>query len=199
MSVISYKAPRFVEYQGIKYKVHDNVQNMLELFLLLEQENDDIERAIIIVTKMFGVDAPVEQVLVNEAIEIYNNGATYSEADSKKKPSTDFIQDYSTYRMDIIREYNGLDIDKDPITWGDLQYYLGNLSADSMLNTKSKIRTQNLKEVDKKHLSEFKKVQKAIAIIDRTNPVVEHEEPKKTIFDIYMRKEKEKYKKEKGG
>lgn len=199
MSVISYKAPRFVEYQGIKYKVHDNVQNMLELFLLLEQENDDIERAIIIVTKMFGVDAPVEQVLVNEAIEIYNNGATYSEADGKKKPSTDFIQDYSTYRMDIIREYNGLDIDKDPITWGDLQYYLGNLSADSMLNTKSKIRTQNLKEVDKKHLSEFKKVQKAIAIVDRTNPVVEHEEPKKTIFDIYMRKEKEKYNKEKGG
>lgn len=198
MNVISYKPPKSVRYKGEVHKVHDSARNILELYMLLEGETDEFERAIMVVTKMFGVNAPVDDVMVAKAVEILNNGKTVAPEETFKK-STDFIQDYSVYRMDIIREYNGLDIDKDDISWGDLQHYIGNLSADSMLNTYAKIRTQDLKKVDKKELKEFKKIQNSIKLIDRNKTVEVEEERPKSIFDIYREKQKEDYRKQKGG
>ena len=153
---------------------------------------DDIERAKIIVCKIFGIDMPIEQKTVDKALEILNNGKTEIKQLKSTKQSMDLWQDYPVYRMDIIREY-GIDIDKTSVSWGDLLDMISNLSADSQLNNYSKIRTQSLKEIkDPKERKKFKEVQDLIKIIKHDEPINVH--AGESVFDkakACTRKEKE--------
>lgn len=178
----SYKAPKQVRYDSKVYKVHNGHRNILHtIHLLNDPKIDDIERAKIIVCKIFGVDMPIVQKTVDKALEILNNGKTEVKQLKSTQQSMDLWQDYSVYRMDIIREY-GVDIDKVSVEWGDLLDMIANLSADSQLNNYSKIRTQSLKEIkDPKERKKFKEVQESIKIIKQDEPIDVHEG--ESIFD----------------
>lgn len=190
---LSYRPPKKVRYENVIYDVHSGHKNILHtIHLLGNPKIDDIERAKIIVCKIFGIYAPITQITVDKALEILNNGKTDIVQLKSTKQSMDLWQDYTVYRMDIIREY-GVDIDKQDVEWGDLLNMIANLSAESQLNNYSKIRTQDLKEFkDPKERKKFKEVQDMIKI-KKDEPIVENEG--ESIFDIARRKQAEKMRK----
>lgn len=197
MEKLSYKAPPFVKDKetGIKYKVHSSALNILHTIIAFEQAEDDFERAMVLIYRIFGTDAPLDQRFADKALEIINNGEVDDEEyqDAISKQSMDIIQDYPVYRMDIIREY-GIDIEKEQLEFSDLVSMISNLSGDSQLNNYSKIRTQNLSEIkNPRDKQKFKRVQDSIKIIDRNKP--EEEVVKESIFDIARKVQKEKAKK----
>ena len=190
---LSYKPPKKVRYDNVIYNVHDGHKNVLHTIQLLGNNDiDDLERAKIIVCKIFGINAPIEQKLVDKALEIINNGKQEITQLKNTKQSMDLWQDYTVYRMDILREY-GIDIDKVDISFGDMLEMVSNLSADSQLNNYSKIRTQNLKEIkDPKERKKFKEVQDMIKI-KKDEPI--NVDEGKSIFEIAREVQKEKARK----
>lgn len=142
-----YKPIKTFSYKGETYTVHDSHINVIELVNLLDNEDDEFERAIIAVTKLFGVDVPVEQPVVDLATEILSNGRKVTGKPSKK--DMDFLYDYQTIRMDILRDYQ-IDIDKVDTNWAELTFMIENLGKDSSLNRKREIRNQKLGDIKDK-------------------------------------------------
>ena len=148
-----YIPPREIEYKGEVYTVNDNALNIIETIELIKNESDDIERAIIAVTKIFGTEAPIEQPLVDEATEILNNGRTSDSEPKKgtKEPDMDFKHDFSTIRMDVLRDY-GIDILKENVKWCDLHEMISNLGENSSLNRIRQARNMDLSKIKDKEL-----------------------------------------------
>ncbi|WP_300733621.1 Gp15 family bacteriophage protein [Pseudomonas sp.] len=194
MDFIGKVKPRKIKFQGEIYNIHDDYRNILNTIKLLEQEEDEFERAIIIVQTIFGSNAPIDQKLVVKASEIMWNGKDYEEVDEKEKVHQDLIQDYPVYKMDIMREFNK-EIEKmEYLSWSDFLDLVSSLSKDSNMANYVKIRSTPLKDISKDKRKEFKKFQDKIAI--KQNEEVEYKE---TIFDKHMREQKEKYNKERKG
>lgn len=151
-------------YKGKTYTVHDNHINVIELVSLLDQEEDEFQRAIIAVTKLFGVDVPVEQPVVDLASEILSNG---KQVDGKiHKKDMDFLYDYQTIRMDILRDYQ-IDIAKVDVNWAELTFMIENLGKDSSLNRKREIRNQKLGDIkDKATRKAWAEAKKQVALPD---------------------------------
>lgn len=148
-----YIPPREIEYKGEVYTVNDNALNIIETIELLKNEKDGLERAIIVVTRIFGTEAPVEQPLVDEATEILNNGRTFDSEPKKgvKEPDMDFKHDFSTIRMDVLRDY-GIDILKENVKWCDLQEMVANLGENSTLNRIRQARNMDLSKIKDREL-----------------------------------------------
>src|SRR5690554_2039485 len=155
-----YRPPLEVEYKGVVYEVHDEHRNIIDLINLYESEKDPYERSIMVVSKIFGIDAPVESPLLKEAIEIINNGIQPSQSEGvKQQKSVDYVHDYSTIRMDVLREY-GIDI-LNGCRWCDFLEMVANLGENSTLNRIVQARTMDLSKIKDKELkkawSDFKK------------------------------------------
>lgn len=148
-----YRPPNEIEYKGEVYAVNDNALNIIETIELIKNESDDIERAIIAVTRIFGTQAPIEQPLVDEATEILNNGRTSDSEPKKgvKEPDMDFKHDFSTIRMDVLRDY-GIDILKETVKWCDLHEMISNLGENSSLNRIRQARNTDLSKIKDKEL-----------------------------------------------
>ena len=159
-----YKIPKKIEYKGIVYDVNATYNNILSIVDWLENgELDELDGAIMLVTKVFGIEAPVEQPLVEEALEIIRLGKP-EEQHKQQVKDMDFIYDHSTIRMDIIREY-GIDIDKEDVDWDWYVYAIENLGKDSVLNNKRMYRTVKLSDYkDPKQRKEIAKIKESVAL-----------------------------------
>ena len=148
-----FRPPVEVEYKGEVYKVNDHCLNIIETIELLKNEEDDVERAIILITRIFGVDAPIEEPLMQEALEVLNNGRKPSNdaTQTNSKPDMDFVHDFSTIRMDVMRDY-GVDILNDQVKWCDLQEMVANLGENSTLNRIRQARNMDLSKIKDREL-----------------------------------------------
>lgn len=175
-----------IKYKGVIYKIHDDYRNIIRTIQMLEDEENEYEKAVILVQTIFGGNAPIHMPLVEKANEIIWNGNIPSEELMDKKPTQDLVQDFNTYKVDLKREYNIDLIDIPYLSWSDFLDYIGGLSENSSLSRLSKIRSTNPNDVDKKHKREFIELQKRVAL--KQNKV---DEPRESIFDHYMKKQKE--------
>lgn len=160
--MFGYKAPKKVRYKGIEYKVHDYWLNVFETIDLLEKEDDEYVRSIILVQKIFGAKAPIEQPLLDEALKIINNGAEIEEID---KPIMDLKMDFQAYKMDVKQLFQ-IDVEHSDMSWHEFIEYIGYVGSKegTALNTRARIRGTNVNEIEKKHRKEFAEYQKSIAI-----------------------------------
>lgn len=150
-----------VKYKGVVYEIDRSHQNILEIFDWIQNgELDEIDQAIMLVDKLFGVEAPVEQPLINLGEKILTLGKENKESVNDNKPrDMDFLKDYDIYRADIIREY-GIDIAKENIDFDTLVNLLENLSKDSRFNQVREIRNKKLSEIkDLKERKAWKEAQ----------------------------------------
>ena len=156
------KNPSKVKYKGITYDIDTDTNTILQVDdWLLNHDLDSIDQGIMIVTLIFGVDAPVEQPLIDLATELMLIDKNNNEVNSKRDMC--FLQDYPIYRSDIIREY-GIDIAEDPIEFEKLIMLISNLSSESKLNQVSGFRTtytSKIKDMEqKKYYKEMQKFYK---------------------------------------
>ena len=63
----------------------------------------------------------------------------------------DFVHDFSTIRMDVIRDY-GVDILNDQVKWCDLQEMVANLGENSTLNRIRQARNMDLSKIKDREL-----------------------------------------------
>lgn len=182
--LLEYEAPKKVRYKGVEYKVHNHPLNVLHTIQLLEEEENEVERAIILIHKMFGVEAPIEEVLLNEALLILNNGKELEGETQVDKPLIGLIDDFSTYKLDFDMLFKQ-DIKNDKnLTWSDFLNkisYIAN-NENTGLFTLAKVRSTDPKDVDKKHRRKFVEYQKSIEIQSK-------EEEKITDVDSYWGKQ----------
>lgn len=109
-------------------------------------ELDEFQQAYLIVKKVFGKEAPVEQKIVDLASKLLS---FTDDAKNNKIPEQRFmclVQDYPIYRADIIREYD-IDIEQKIIDFKDLVMLIENLSSDAKLNQVIEIRTKKLSDI----------------------------------------------------
>lgn len=165
----AYTAPKYVEYKGVRYKVYNSWLNILHTIKLLDEVDsgdewqDEIDRAIILVQKIFGQDAPTEQKLVDKALEILNNGEDIKNQD---KQLIGILEDYTTYRADF-KSVFGIEIkDNHDLKWEDFINDLGYLSnqENTGIYLKAKIRNTNPNDIDKKYRTKFAEYQKSISL-----------------------------------
>lgn len=136
-----------VKYKGVIYDIDRSHRNVLSIFDWIENGGlDAVDQGIMIVTKLFGVEAPVEQPLIDLAFDILSLGKDVNEKAVVKKKDMDFLQDYDIYRADIIREY-GVDIAKENIDFDVLWLMLENLSNDARFNQVREIRNKDLSKI----------------------------------------------------
>lgn len=172
--------PTKVKYKGVVYKVHDDFRNVLNTIRMLEEEDDEVERAIILIQTILGSDATLDLVMLNKANQVLWNGVDPDTVE-QQEVHQDLIQDYPIYKMDILREFNK-DIEKmEYLSWSEYLELVGSLSKDSNLAQVVQIRSTKEKDIPKDKRREFKKLQERFAI---KNKVVE--QPKETIFDKWM-------------
>ena len=159
-----YEIPKKVSYKGVEYGVNATYRNILDIYNWLENgELDDLDRSIMLVTKIFGVNAPVDQVMVDEASEIMRLGKTIEEQINQERV-IDFVHDFQVIRMDFIREYN-IDITIENVSWDFIINGIENLSEKSLLNNLVKIRKAKLSDYkDPKQKYEIKKLQESVKL-----------------------------------
>ena len=184
-----------IEFEGVKYKIHDDYRNILNTIRLIEEEDDDRVRAVILIKTIFGSNAPLDQRLVDRANKLLWNGIDYNDLDTSQKVHQDLIQDYNVYKMDIMREFNK-EIEKmEYLSWSDFLDLVSSLSKDSNMAQYVQIRSTPLKEISKDKRKEFKQLQDRIAIKQKEE-VIEYKE---SIFDKHMKKQREEYNKNRKG
>ena len=193
--MLGYKAPKKVRYKGVEYKVHNYWLNILQTILLLEEEQDPYKQPIILVHKIFGTNAPIEQPLIDEALLILNNGQVLDLEQTLEKPLIDLEQDFNVYRMDI-KQYFSTDIEEELMSWQEFLEHVAYVSAKqgSSLNTRVRIRDTNPNDVNKKDRRKFVELQKSLAIKKDKG----EKEPKQSAEDYWanqMKLAKEQYKK----
>lgn len=193
--MLGYKAPKKVRYKGVEYKVHNYWLNILQTILLLEEEKDPYKQPIILVHKIFGTSAPIEQPLIDEALLILNNGQVLDLEQTLEKPLVDLEQDFNVYRMDI-KQYFGTDVEEELMNWQEFLEHVAYVSAKqgSSLNTRVRIRDTNPNDVNKKDRRKFVELQKSLAIKNNKGK----NEPKVSKEDYWanqMKLAKEQYKK----
>lgn len=188
-----YEIPKKVSYKGVEYGVNATYRNILDIYNWLENgELDDLDQSIMLVTKIFGVDAPVDQVMVDEASEIMRLGKTIEEQINQERV-IDFVHDFQVIRMDFIREYN-IDITTENVSWDFIINGIENLSEKSLLNNLVKIRKAKLSDYkDPKQKYEIKKLQESVKLPPSK---IEEEADKdfdntrvRSIYDKLIRKE----------
>ena len=159
-----YEIPKKVSYKGVEYGVNATYRNILDIYNWLENgELDDLDQSIMLVTKIFGVNAPVDQVMVDEASEIMRLGKTIEEQINQERV-IDFVHDFQVIRMDFIREYN-IDITIENVSWDFIINGIENLSDKSLLNNLVKIRKAKLSDYkDPKQKYEIKKLQESVKL-----------------------------------
>ena len=60
------KSPKQVKYKGKYYPIDNSVMNVIEIYdWIINGDLDEIDQGIMIVTKTFGTEAPVEQKLID--------------------------------------------------------------------------------------------------------------------------------------
>lgn len=180
--------PSKVKYKGKYYPINRGHWEVLEVIDWLMNGNlDEIDQAIMIVTIIFGKDAPVEQPLVDLATEVVSvkqdhvNARPRSNEKGNKRDMC-FIQDYPIYRADIIREYN-IDIAKENIDFDTLVNLIENLSHKSRLVQIRELRNQDLSKIkDIKLRKEYREAQRYYKLKDiGTNNKEETKEDEKEI------------------
>lgn len=188
-----YEIPKKVSYKGVEYGVNATYRNILDIYNWLENgELDDLDQSIMLVTKIFGVNAPVDQVMVDEASEIMRLGKTIEEQINQERV-IDFVHDFQVIRMDFIREYN-IDITSENVSWDFIINGIENLSEKSLLNNLVKIRKAKLSDYkDPKQKYEIKKLQESVKLPPSK---IEEEADKdfdntrvRSIYDKLIRKE----------
>ena len=176
------KSPKQVKYKGKYYPIDNSVMNVIEIYdWIINGDLDEIDQGIMIVTKTFGTEAPVEQKLIDYAssLILVKNEEQIKKTSSLKEGKRDmcFVQDFPIYRADIIREY-GVDIADNTIDFPTLVMLLENLSSRSRFNEIRELRNKKLSDIkDAKLRKEYKEAQDYYKLKDTSKPkeVVEEE------------------------
>ena len=178
-----------VKYKGVIYDIDRSHHNVLEIFDWIQNgELDEIDQGIMLITKLFGINAPVEQPLIDLGFKILSMGKDIK-TDKPKKRDMDFNQDYGIYRADIIREYN-IDIAKENIDIDTLWNLLENLSGESRFNQVRDIRNKKLSEIkDLKERKAWKEAQEYYKLKEvETKEEVEIKDVDKELTDNFINK-----------
>lgn len=158
-----YKIPKKIRYKGVIYDVNAKHSNVIKILDWLDDPTlDDIDRANMLITRLFGLEAPVEQPLIEVGKQILM--LDRPEAEHKQQVrDMDFIHDYQRIRMDLIRDY-GVDIAKEDVDWDWFFYAIESLGEDSSLHNIRKLRTMKLSEVSAKERQKLKEAKKQVEL-----------------------------------
>lgn len=183
-----YKIPKKVRYKEVVYNVNASHNNIIKVLQWLDDPRlDDIDRANMIITRIFGIEAPVEQALIEVAKQIMMLGRPETEHKQQVK-DMDFMHDYQRIRMDLIRDY-GIDIAKEDVDWDWFFYAIENLGEDSALHNVRKLRTMKLSEVSAKERTKLKEAKKQVELPSvHDEAIKEHQKKAKLQQDNIIKK-----------
>ena len=152
--------PTHVEHEGIKYPINTDFRVALQCLELSRNEDiDNLERVVGIVTMLFGKEIPVDETSIRKAMYFLQMGETQEEQEAKP-PVIDFEQDKSLIYGSFLSQYN-IRLKEEKVHWWEFMHLLSAIDPKTPLGQVVSIRSLDLNEIKdpeiRKHYAELKK------------------------------------------
>lgn len=155
---------------GDLYKINTDFKVAVKCLQLIEDPSvSEMERAIGVITMLFGKEAPLTKEAMAKAHKFLTYGNDESKTPSSAERDIDFTLD-QRYIVPSIRKDYQIDITKQDLHWHEFIDLLTGLSEKALINSVRRIRTLDLSTVkDTKQRQELAKAKKQFALpIKRT-------------------------------
>lgn len=147
--------PTYVEYQKIDYKINYDFRIALKCMKIIDDENiEDMERTIAVVTLLFGVNIPVNEETLRLTRRFLQCGSDENKQKSTTIKDMDYDQDSSLIEASFMSDYS-IDLSLvEEMHWWKFCNLISGLKPDCILNRVRELRNYdvgNLKDEKNKH------------------------------------------------
>lgn len=147
--------PTHIEHNGVEYPINTHYSVALECFELINSDVSDTERAIGVVTLLFGVDIPVDEKSIDKA-SIYLEAG--NEGDDNETQTVDFNQHAEYIYASFKEQYANIDFETLHF-WEFISLFKG-LNPKTVMGRIQELLTTDVNEIeDAKQRRELVKAQ----------------------------------------